>query len=398
MAGDGERPSPAAPPLTAGEGPYQVAVIGAGPMGSFAAERLARAGLQVLLLEKDPVPGASTVCGGGMHVEVPRYVALPDEVIQRQLRACRLVVSGKVREWRFADAQYVTIKRSELDRYLAERAVKAGASLRTCAMVREVRAAERVVRYEDTVTGQLHDAVADVFVFADGPNSLAFRTIPGLAKAKDTRWVGVEYDLAIQPGEMDALEIVLDRRRLPFGYYWAFPKSDHVNVGLIRWAAADGPPLRGVLDEFIASRDDLRGRAVLRKLGGVIPAATVSRFQWENCLVIGDAAGMLNPLTGGGYICGFLSAKLAAQTCADAFAGGRLAPERLRRYGGRIRRTHHFWVVRTLSLLLEGMALVDRRFGWPLYPAFFDAYFRFMHFLLLRVARPLSSGSSATRA
>jgi digeranylgeranylglycerophospholipid reductase len=381
--------------MTSTDVPYQVAVVGAGPMGSFAAERLARAGLRVLLLEKDPVPGASTVCGGGMHIEVPRYASLPDEVIERQLRACRLVVSGRIREWRFAETQYVTIKRSDLDRYMAERAVKAGATLRTSALVKEVRAPEGIVRYEDTATRQLHEARAETFIFADGPHSLAFRTIPGLTQAKSARWVGVEYDLAIRPGELDVLEIVLDRRRLPFGYYWAFPKSDHVNVGLIRWAASDGPPLRGVLDEFIDSRDDLRGRAVLRKLGGVIPAVTVSRFQWENCLVIGDAAGMLNPLTGGGYICGFLSARLAAETCIEAFAGGRLDPERLKRYGGRVRRTHHFWVVRTLSLMLEGMAVLDRRFRWPLYPAVFDAYFRFMHFLLLRVARPLSSKQEA---
>jgi digeranylgeranylglycerophospholipid reductase len=378
-----------------GSDAYQVAVIGAGPMGSFAAERMARAGLRVLLLEKDPVPGASTVCGGGMHIEVPRYAALPPEVIERRLSACRLLVSGKVREWRFPSTQYVTIKRSDLDRYMADRAVKAGASLRTSALVKEIRASERVVRYEDRSSGRSCEAVADVFVFADGPNSLAFRTIPGLAKSKAVRWVGVEYDLAIRPEEFDTLEIALDSRTLPFGYYWVFPKSDHVNVGLIRWAAAEGPPLRGVLDDFIAGRDDLRGRPVLRRLGGVIPAVTVSRFQWENCLVIGDAAGMLNPLTGGGYICGFLSARLAAQTCAEAFAGGRLEPRRLRRYGRRVRSTHHFWVVRTLSLMLEGIAALDRRFRWPLYPAAFDAYFRLMHMLLLRVARPLSSDQDA---
>jgi digeranylgeranylglycerophospholipid reductase len=377
--------------MTGSDAPYQVAVIGAGPMGSFAAERLARAGLRVLLLEKDAVPGASTVCGGGMHIEVPRYATLPDHVIERRFTSCRLVVSGKVRQWRFPNIQYVTIKRSDLDRYLAERAVKAGAVLRTSAMVKEIHPAERLLRYEEIESGRLCEASAEVFIFADGPNSLAFRTVPGLKQDKAVRWVGVEYDLATRPGEFDALEIALDRRRLPFGYYWVFPKSDHVNVGLIRWAASEGPPLRGLLDEFIASRDDLRGRAVVRRLGGVIPAITVSRFQWENCLVIGDAAGMLNPLTGGGYICGFLSAKLAAQTCVEAFAGGRLAPERLARYGGRVRRTHHFWVVRGLSLMLEGMAVLERRFRWPLYPAAFDAYFRFMHMLLLRVARPLSS-------
>ena len=380
--------------MTRDDDAYQVAVIGAGPMGSFAAERLARAGLSVVMLEKDPVPGTSTVCGGGMHIEVPRYASIPEGVIERQLTACRLTVSGKVREWRFPTTQYVTIKRSDLDRHLAERAVKAGASLRTSAMVREVRPGERIVCYEETATGRPRQVRADVVIFADGPNSLAFRTIPGLKRSKSVRWVGVEYDLATRPGEFDALEIALDRRQLPFGYYWVFPKSDHVNVGLIRWAAADGPPLRGLLDAFIEARDDLRGRGVVRKLGGVIPAITVSRFQWENCLVIGDAAGMLNPLTGGGYICGFLSAKLAAQTCVEAFESGRLEPARLSRYGRRVRRTHHFWIVRGLSLLLEGIAVLERRFRWPLYPAVFDAYFRLMH-LLLRVARPLSSASDA---
>lgn len=381
--------------MTRSDGAYQVAVIGAGPMGSFAAERLARAGIRTVLLEKDPVPGASTVCGGGMHVEVPRYASLPDAVIERQLKACRLVVDGKTREWRYPTTQYVTVKRSDLDRYLAERAVKAGASLRTRALVKEVRPSDGILRYEETDTGSLRGVSAEVFVFADGPNSLAYRTIPGLRYARAMRWVGVEYDLAARPDEFDALEIVLDRRRLAFGYYWVFPKSDHVNVGLIRWATAIGPPLRGLLDEFVATRDDLRARAVVRKLGGVIPATTVPRLQWENCLVIGDAAGMLNPLTGGGYICGFLSATLAAQACVDAFAEGRLAAERLRGYGRRVRRTHHFWVVRGLSRLVEGMAVLERWLRRPVYPAVFDAYFRVMHFLLLKLARPISAESGA---
>jgi geranylgeranyl reductase family protein len=373
---------------------YQVAVIGAGPMGSFTAERLAQAGVRVLLLEKDSVPGASNVCGGGMHIEVPRYVALPDHVIERHFHTSRLVVNGKkAREWRFGSSQYVTVKRSELDRYMAERAVAAGAVLRTGAFVREVRPGDRTLSYQDSGTGRSVEASAEVFIFADGPNSLAFRTIPGLTLRKTARWVGVEYDLVARPDEFDGLEITLDKRRLPFGYYWVFPKSDHVNVGLIRWVATDGPPLRGMLDEFVASRPDLRGRALLRKLGGMIPAAPTSCFQWKNCLVVGDAAGMVNPLTGGGYICGFLSAKLAAQTCIEAFDGDSLSVARLKRYRRRVRRTHHFWTVRGLAVLLGGLAVLDRRLRWPLYATVFEGYFRLMHMLLLRIARPISSGA-----
>src|SRR5262249_44304242 len=116
---------------------YQVAVIGAGPMGSVAAEHLARGGLRIVLLERDAVPGASTVCGGGMHIAVPRYVDLPEQVIERRFWATRLTVREKSSEWRFKSPEYITVKRSALDRYMAERAVAAGATLRTSAMVKE---------------------------------------------------------------------------------------------------------------------------------------------------------------------------------------------------------------------------------------------------------------------
>ena len=55
----------------------QVSMIGAGPWGSFAAERLARAGLSVLLLEKDAVPGAGTVCGAGCTSKASRAPRFP---------------------------------------------------------------------------------------------------------------------------------------------------------------------------------------------------------------------------------------------------------------------------------------------------------------------------------
>ena len=71
---------------------------------------------------------------------------------------------------------------------------------------------------------------------------------------------------------------------------------------------------------------------------------------------------------------------------------GRLDASRLANYGRRLRRTHHFWTLRGLSLLLEALTVLDRRARWPLYPATFAAYFRFMH-VLLRVAQPLSSAS-----
>jgi digeranylgeranylglycerophospholipid reductase len=372
---------------------FDVAVIGAGPVGSFAAERMARAGLRVGLFEKDPVPGASTVCGGGVAIDVTRFIALPDEVVERWLTTSRLVSPSGRREWKFDHPQYVTVTRKALDRYLAERAAAAGATLKTCAKVISVTQAGGDIVYLDTATHTQHRVVAGVVMFADGPNSLAYRTWSMGSPKEIPRWIGVEVDLETAPGDFDALEIALDKRSLPFGYYWIFPKRDHVNVGLIRWAGIEGPNLQGLLDEFIASRPDLCGRTALRRYGGVIPAAAAPRLQSGNGVAVGDAAGMVNPLTGGGYICGFLSASIAADTCIEAFAGGLLRPEVLSHYPVRLRRTMHYRSIRAAGALLKGIASIQRNTNLALYPAFFSWYFRSAH-LALRFAHALPKRSA----
>lgn len=63
---------------------------------------------------------------------------------------------------------------------------------------------------------------------------------------------------------------------------------------------------------------------------------------------------MVNPLTGGGYVCGFVSAKLAADTCVEALRGGRFKPHALRRYETRLRRTKYYLTIR----------LMERVWGW----------------------------------
>jgi digeranylgeranylglycerophospholipid reductase len=359
---------------------FDVAVIGAGPMGSFAADRIARAGLKVVLFERDASPGDSTVCAGGLHHDLLRFVGLPQGIVEKTLPAFRVVINGRTSEWRFEVPTYVTVERRNLDVFLAERAVQAGVTLVTHARVVEVVPGQGTLWFELGPARSRERARARAFIFADGPNSLARRTLMRPHRAgRDPEYVAVEYDLEAPANSFDGLEIIPDPEALPFGYVWIFPKRDHVNVGLARLAAMDGPPLWSLLDRFVAARTDLRGRAVLARKGGVIPATVVPVLQRDNWLVIGDAAGMINPLTGGGYVCGFLSAAIAAETCIEAFRGGRFAEKVLRRYKRRLRLTRHYVLIRALDHTLSRLAALYRVFKKPLYLPFLRVYFHVVH-------------------
>ena len=359
---------------------FDVAVIGAGPMGSFTAERLARAGLDVALFEKDAQPGDSTVCAGGMHVDLIDFIGLPEELIEKTLPIFRVDISGRITEWHFKERTYFTIHRRDLDIFLARRALDAGVKLFTRSRVVGVNRGQERLSYEHGPERTPREARAKVFIFADGPNSLSRRILVDTPQAgHPPQFLGVEYDLAARDNHFEALEILPDPEALPFGYVWVFPKRDHVNVGLARLNAIEGDPLWKLLDEFVARRPDLQGRAVLRRKGGVIPATLGPVLQRDNCLVVGDAAGMINPLTGGGYVCGFVSATLAAQTCIEAFAGGRLDVSALSRYPKRLRLTKHYIVIRIASGFLRLLLLAYRMLDAPVYLKVLNAYFRMIH-------------------
>ena len=362
---------------------FDVAVIGAGPMGSFTAERLARAGLSVALFEKDAQPGDSTVCAGGMHVDLIDFIDLPEELIEKTLPVFRVDIGGRITEWHFKERTYFTIHRRDLDTFLARRAIEAGVTLFTRSRVVGVEPALERLSYEHGSERSPRQARAKVFIFADGPNSLARRIlVDARQEGHPPQFLGVEYDLAARDNAFDALEILPDPEALPFGYVWVFPKRDHLNVGLARLNAIDGDPLWKLLDDFVARRPDLQGRAVLRRKGGVIPATLGPVLQRDNCLVVGDAAGMINPLTGGGYVCGFVSATLAAEACIEAFRGGRFDVKALRRYPWRLRFTKHYVAIRVASVFLSLLLLAYRLLRAPVYLKMLNAYFRMIHVLM----------------
>ncbi len=320
-------------------GRYDVAVIGAGPGGSRAAERLARLGHRVLLLEKRERVGHPVRCAEavGPREDVERYLALDDTLVSSPVDGVTVVAPDGTRfERGFPGAGFV-VDREAFDRRLSEAATAAGAELRTGHQAMGLlREDGRVagVRVKDLRRGAEYDARAAVVVGADGVESLS------------PRWAGLKEHY--RPEEIfscaqhlvegiDAgrafIEFHLGRRFAPGGYAWVFPKGkDRANVGVgVNPLMADGKTAVQYLDAFLAHRcpGGARGRLVV---GGCVVARGLPRLAADGYVAVGEAANQNNPFSGGGIVNALEGADMAAGAVARALERGRLSARDLSSY------------------------------------------------------------------
>ena len=298
---------------------FDAIVVGAGPAGSLAAYRLARAGARVVLLDRARFP-RDKPCGGGLTVRAVRELPFAvDSVIEDAATRFRLRAHYRGGFERCSREPLVALtQRRRLDAYLAERAAAAGADFRDGQKVEEVSADARAVSVR--VGGRRIEAAA--LVGADGTNGVVARSL-GLSLELD-HGVALEGNVAHTdaPRARYAHTIALEFGAVPGGYGWVFPKGDHVNVGVGGWAS-EGPRLREHLRRLCEAHRlptervrSLRGhRLPLRR-----PEARLARGR---ALVIGDAAGLVDPFSGDGIYEAFLSARLGADAVTSILAGER---------------------------------------------------------------------------
>jgi geranylgeranyl reductase family protein len=316
---------------------YDVIVVGAGPAGSTCAYRLASAGASVLLFDRARFP-RDKPCGGGVTGRAARLLPFSLEpVVEDTVTSVRMRL--RYGSWfeRGEGAPLVFMtQRLRLDAYLVEQAVSAGAELREGIKVEAVHADNRGVE----VTAGNERLRAAAVVGADGVNGVCARSLGlGGNQAVGVALEGnVPYD---RLGEGYRGRAVLELGVVPGGYGWVFPKGDHANVGIGGWER-EAPGLRGHLRGLCAAHgvdiEDLEGvrgyRLPLRS-----PRSTLARGR---AAVIGDAAGLVDPVSGDGMFEAFLSGKLAAEATLDLLAG---ETESLEPYGERLTRQlgTHLW-------------------------------------------------------
>ncbi len=307
---------------------YDVIVVGAGPAGSTCAYRLASAGAAVLLLDRARFP-RDKPCGGGVTGRAARLLPFSIvPVVEDTVTAVRMRLRyGNWFERGDGEPLVLMTQRLRLDAYLAERAADAGAELRDGVRVTAVAAGRDGVDV-DAGGERLR---ADAVVGADGVNGICARAL----ELGGNQAVGVALEGNVpyaKLGEGYRGRAVLELGVVPGGYGWVFPKGDHANVGIGGWER-EGPGLREHLRALCAvhgvTPDDLesvRGyRLPLRS-----PRSTLARGR---AAIVGDAAGLVDPVSGDGMFEAFLSARLASEAVLDLLSG---RAEGLEPYGDRL--------------------------------------------------------------
>jgi len=302
-----------------------ILVVGAGPAGAVAAwqAKLAAPELDVVLLERDRAVGAPVRCAEGVGDAGLREFANPDgadwvsrritDVILESPDDTQVVLANSGIGW--------ILDRTRFDAYLAAQAAAAGAAVLVGA---EATAMSRNgdERWHVRVTERGREDLyrARIVIGADGVETMVGRwagldtRVPARDMESCAQYVlqGIDFN-------PNAIYLQFSNAIAPGGYAWIFPKGVGIaNVGLGLVALkTNGHNARQYLDDWVARRFP-SGVRTGYTVGGVIVHTTIKKTYADGVLVAGDAAHMINPLSGGGINNAMKAGRLAGCTAAAA--------------------------------------------------------------------------------
>ena len=295
-----------------------VLVVGSGPAGSVAARYAAEKGVSVLFLERRPQVGVPVRCGElipslaeirGMFPKLTDGETLfgtPADLHRREIAGITLTdPKGKTRLLPFTA---YTTDRDRFDQHLAQRAQEAGAELRTSTMFRRITDGKA-----DTTAGTVE---YKVLIGADGPGSKVAQSL-GLA-ANRNPYPAVTAQVE---GEFEPNVQMFFGGIAPGAYSWIIPKDHRANVGVGFSPAFSN----GTLSEYFAKFAELHDFKITTKLEGkYVPSeGPIKQTVVGNGLVVGDAAGQVLSVNGGGVPLAMIAGRIAGQIAADHVKNGR---------------------------------------------------------------------------
>jgi digeranylgeranylglycerophospholipid reductase len=319
-----------------------VLVIGAGPAGSIAAKWAAKGGANVLMIEKRQEIGSPVRCGEGMSKDWLRDVGItPGRWINVEVEGARIYSPSEkvfeINEKHAGNEVGYVVERDGFDKQLAIDAANAGVEVKLkTAAVAILKEGPKVVGATVKEFGQTYEVRAPVTIGADG-----FESQVG-------RWAGLPTNIAMR--DMDTClqyrmtNVDCDVRYCDFflgrvapgGYVWIFPKAAGVaNVGIgVQVSQVKNPAdARTYLDRWIDHHPGYaKGKKIDMVGGGVSIAPPLKQTVTDGFMLVGDAARMIDPLTGGGIANGCIAGKICGTVAAEAVQSADVSKEFLQKY------------------------------------------------------------------
>ena len=324
---------------------YDVLVIGAGPGGSSAARFSARHGLKTLMIEKRPDIGSPVRCGEGVsRAWMSDYGVKPNaHWISDEVKGARIYGPSERRPITLTaenagnEVGFV-IERDKFDKEMAALAAEEGAD------VWVKSPALSVIKEDGKVSGarvrhngQMVDIHAKMVIAADGFESEFGRWagLKSIILAKNDIISCIEYRMIGVDSDVDYTDFYLGSVA-PAGYIWVFPKGEkeaNVGIGVTISAMNDRWDVRNYLDNWIKNHPGYaKGRTIQQITGGVSVSKVRDKFTLPGLLLVGDAARLIDPITGGGIANAYVSGSYAADVANEAIEANDFSQERMNKY------------------------------------------------------------------
>ena len=318
-----------------------VVVIGGGPAGSTLAHTLTKGGASVVLLERATAPGRRAICGGVIPESLAQKIELTDECIHLIHTKQVHHFSEETFSIKLDSGGYVATTRPLFDSFLIQRAVNSGTYLVLGANVLNVDMTTGEVAYRQN--DKIKQIKGSLVAYADGPTTLATKHGLGfdLLHQDSALCVMAEVECVHQ---LEKKMIYLYPTELQCGYIWIFPKSDHVNVGICDSKSNSSVALlRSVLKSYLQKIIPEIQQAVFRV--GLFPRELAHKFALEREFVLGDAAGMVDPIGGGGIPYAIASSVLAGELILKQFTPAQ--------YTECLRSTINYQIIKLLRKIMD---------------------------------------------
>jgi geranylgeranyl reductase family protein len=295
-----------------------VIVVGAGPAGSWLGFRLAQAGIDSALFDREKFP-RDKACGGGLSQKVIEFLPFSiGEVVEKHMTGAWIGYRNKYVLVSDIGPAGGMVMRDTFDDFLARKYVEAGGRFFAGASVDAIEETEDGFRIE--AAGETWSG--NILVGADGASSHVRRACGFGVHRK--LLAALSAEMRTSEKVMQALDnrACFDLSALPGGYGWIFPKRDHLSIGV--FTQHHGLDLRSYLQAFCNTHPLLRSGEVFRSRGGVLPVGGGPRpVQKGRVLLVGDAAATVEPFLGEGIYHALLSADIAANVIIKYLKHGR---------------------------------------------------------------------------
>ena len=318
---------------------YDIIIVGGGPAGTSAALYAHKMGLKTIILDKNTFP-RDKICGdalSGKSVKYMRELGVLDQVPNLNGSTIRRITFGSPSHKQFdihlnnpqnkGDIKegYV-IPREIYDNFLFEKAKEVTEIIENFNVNDLLYENNKIIGISGKHSKQVHQIYAPLILGCDGAKSTIARKLGFHTEDQENTAIAIRCYYEGVKGLTDQIELHFVDEVLP-GYFWLFPAGDNIaNIGLglsKKFAKKDERKLSQILDEVTASpyfKDRFSDAKKLEKpKGWSLPLGRIQRPSYgDGFMLLGDAAGLIDPFTGEGIGNAMASAKFAVEVASEA--------------------------------------------------------------------------------